>query len=267
MDRLEHKTVLVTGGARGIGLAVATRLVEEGATVLIADILEETCREAAAELVSKGYQAHAFELDVSSEESWQKLADAIRVQFGGLDGLVNNAGVERTDKVTKMTLSAWQRVMDVNMTGVFLGTKHMTPLLETGTVDGETAASIVNMSSILGLIGFAFNTAYAASKGGVRLFTKSAALEFAEAGQNIRVNSVHPGFVRTHMTEFPAEHLAESGAIDDPESFFQQLADITPMGRIGTTRDIANGVLFLLSDESAFMTGAELVIDGGYTAK
>jgi len=265
--RVHDKKVLITGGRRGIGLSVATRLAAEGAVVLLADIEKEACEAAAADLVAKGFDARPYALDVSKEESWQRLAESIAQDVGGLDGLVNNAGVELTSRVTETDLHDWQKVLDVNLTGLFLGTKHMAPLLQARGGSGAAGASVVNISSILGLVGFAEASAYAASKGGVRLFTKSVAMEFAQAGKNIRVNSVHPGFVRTRMTETGAERLAAGGMAEDAESVFRQLQQITPLGRIGSPTDIANGVLFLISDESAFMTGAELVIDGGYTAR
>ncbi len=265
--RVHDKKVLITGGRRGIGLSIATRLAAEGAVVLLADIEKEACEAAAADLVAKGFDARPYALDVSSEESWQRLAESIAQDVDGLDGLVNNAGVELTSRVTETDLDDWQKVLDVNLTGLFLGTKHMAPLLQATGGSGSAGASVVNISSILGLVGFAEASAYAASKGGVRLFTKSVAMEFAQAGKNIRVNSVHPGFVRTRMTETGAERLAAGGMAEDAESVFRQLQQITPLGRIGTPLDIANGVLFLISDESAFMTGAELVIDGGYTAR
>jgi len=265
--RVQDKHILVTGSRRGIGLSIATRLAAEGAVVVLADIEKEACDAAAADLVSQGFDARSYALDVSMEESWERLAASVQKDIGGLDGLVNNAGVELTTAVADTALADWQKVLDVNLTGVFLGTKHMAPLLQTRGGATAAGASVVNISSILGLVGFADASAYAASKGGVRLFTKSIAIEFANAGKNIRVNSVHPGFIRTRMTETGAERLAAGGLAEDVESVFRQLQEITPLGRIGAPNDIANGVLFLMSDESAFMTGAELVIDGGYTAR
>ncbi len=250
--RLEGKVALISGGARGLGAADALLFAREGAKVVIGDVLEVEGREVEAQISGNGGDVLFIRLDVTSEADWQRAIEATIGRFGKLDILVNNAGLGRDGKgVEETTGDWWDRILEVNVKGVFLGTKYVIPeMRKTG------GGSIINISSIMGLVGSARNTSYDASKGAVRLFTKSSAIQYGREG--IRVNSVHPGFTDTPGTA--------PGFGTNPERR-AALTEATPLGRIATPDDIAYGVLFLASDESSFMTGSELVIDGGYTAQ
>ncbi len=250
--RLAGKVALITGGASGIGAATARLYAREGGKVAIADINDNLGRGLADEIGDTLY----FHLDTTDEDQWRSAVAQTQARFGRLDILVNAAGVSgripgtaKAPKIEEQDLENWNFVMNVNSTGIFLGMKHAIPAMR--KVGG---GSIINISSIYGIVGSPHNVAYHASKGSVRLSTKSAALQYAT--ENIRVNSVHPGFVTSPMTQI---------SHDDPELAKPRL-DKTPMGRFGMPEDIANGCLFLASDESNWMTGAELVIDGGMTA-
>lgn len=255
--RLQGKVALLTGAAAaiegelmGFGGAAAHLFVREGAKVVLSDIRDELGERAAAELRAGGAEARYMHLDVTSAQDWQRVVDSIMAEFGRLDILFNNAGVAFPMKVEEISEEIWDREMAVHAKGVFLGTKHAIPAMRRGG-----GGSIINTSSIMGLVGSPTTPAYSAAKGAIAIFTKSAALQYAK--ENIRINSVHPGYADTPLT---AERFS------DP-ALRQVLLERTPMGRLGTAWDIANGVLFLASDESAFMTGAALVIDGGMTAQ
>ena len=250
--RLAGKVALVTGGASGIGAATARLYAQEGAGVAVADINDNLGHDVAKDS-GDGLYLH---LDTTDEAQWADAVQQTLGRFGRLDILVNAAGVSGRIPGTAMApviedqdLENWNMVMNVNSTGIFLGMKHAVPAMK-----AASGGSIINISSVYGLVGSSHNVAYHASKGSVRLATKSVALQYAT--DNIRVNSVHPGFVTSPMTQI---------SHDDPELAKPRL-DKTPMGRFGMPADIANGCLFLASDESSWMTGAELVIDGGMTA-
>ena len=247
--RLEGKVAIISGGARGLGAAEARLFASEGAKVGIGDIREEEGRALEAEIRGTGGEAMFVRLDVTDEGQWSDAVDAVMTAYGRLDILVNNAGILEHGTVEETSAESWDRTMDVNSRGVFLGTKAAIPAMrESG------GGSIVNISSVAGLIG-GLMTAYNASKGAVRLLTKSTAVQYA--AENIRVNSVHPGPTDTDMLDvfFREEGAREARAAD------------TPIPRLGKPEDIAYGVLFLASDESSYMTGAELVIDGGNVAR
>ena len=248
--RLENKVALISGGARGMGAVEAKLFAREGAKVIIGDVLEEEGRQVEAEINEGGGECLFVSLNVTSESAWQTAVDATLARFGKLDVLVNNAGIFRTEGVEETTGELWERMMEINAKGVFLGTKLAIPAMRK-----SGGGSIVNISSALGLVGSTGAAAYAASKGAVRLFTKSTAIQYAHDG--IRANSVHPGIIETPMT---------AGILADEAALRANIA-MYPLGRIGQSKDIANGVLFLASDESSFMTGSELVIDGGLTAQ
>ena len=248
--RLENKVALISGGARGMGAVEAKLFAGEGAKVVIGDVLEDEGRRTEAEINESGGECVFVRLDVTSEESWQSAVSEAVDRFGKLDILVNNAGIYRTNNVVDTTSEEWDLVMDINAKGVFLGTKSAIPAMrENG------GGSIVNISSVAGLIGNFMSSAYTASKGAVRLFTKSTAIQHARDG--IRANSVHPGTIETLMT----------APILSDDNYRQDRIDRTPLGRLGTPEDVAYGVLFLASDEASFITGSELVIDGGRTAE
>ena len=255
--RLEDKVALITGAAAGVegelmgfGGAAARLFASEGAKVVLTDILVEQGERAAAEIRELGGDAIFVKLDVTSDEDWRNAIQATLDAYGRLDVMVNNAGTSGPATVEDTTIEVWDGQMDVHAKGVFLGTKYAIP--EMRKVGG---GSIINTSSIYGLVGSVGSTAYHAAKGAIRIFTKAAAIQYAPDG--IRVNSVHPGFMRTPLTQ---------RRFDDPEREAELLARI-PMNRIGNADEIAYGILYLASDESSFVTGSELVIDGGVTAQ
>jgi len=255
---LTGKVALVTGGARGLGLAFATAMVESGAAVVLADVLEDEGKAAAASLAEAGHSASFLKLDVSSEEAWVGAIDAVRQDHGRLDILVNNAGIGGGGTVLDTTLEDWNRTIAINLTGVFLGCKHGIALIaESG------GGSVINISSIFGQVSDWLTFGYSASKGGVRSLTKSAALMCAEVKNNVRVNSVHPGFVHTPMVENAVAEIRPE--IGDP--YMQRTVGLTPLGRIGVPQDLAGAIVFLASDASQFMTGSEITVDGGFTAR
>ena len=248
--RLENKVALISGGARGIGAVEAQMFAQEGAKVVIGDVLVDEGRQVEAEIIELGGECVFVHLDVTDERAWQDAVAVTVARFGKLDILVNNAGIARINTVEDTTSDEWDLVMDINAKGVFLGTKSAIPELR--KVGG---GSIVNISSIAGLTG-GRTSSYAASKGAVRLLSKSTAIQYASEG--IRCNSVHPGVIETPMTSPIMLNTREGRELNETRH---------PMGRIGQPEDIAYGVLFLASDESSFMTGSELVIDGGLTAQ
>lgn len=256
MGRLINKVALITGGAMGIGEACARLMAKEGAAVGISDLNVERGSSLAEEINCTGSPALFVEQDVGDEAQWRRVMAAVVDRFGRLDIVVNNAGVGIGGDVEHATLDDWHRLMRVNLDGVFLGTKYGVQ-----TLRRFGGGSIVNVSSIEGLIGDPNLAAYNASKGGVRLLTKSAALYCAKAGYAIRVNSVHPGYIWTPMVE---HYLEAAGNVEEGR---KKLDALHPVGHVGEPNDIAYGVLYLSSDESKFITGAELVIDGGYTAQ
>ena len=249
--RLENKVALISGGARGMGAVEARLFVSEGARVVIGDILEEEGRRTEAQINESGGECIFVRLDVTDEASWQQAVAATVARFGKLDVLVNNAGIFRTEGVLETSGELWDQVMEINAKGVFLGTKHAIPEMRKAG-----GGSIVNISSVAGLTGGPGSAAYRASKGAVRLFTKATAIQYAADG--IRANSVHPGIIETDMT-------TPNLLVD--ETARQRSAARHPMGRVGQPEDVAYGVLYLASDESSFVTGSELVIDGGLTAQ
>ena len=257
MNRVEGKTCIVTGAALGLGRASAIRLAQEGARVALFDLHDTEGEALAAELQAQGHAAGYWHVDVSDEASVARAIGEVVGRFGALDVLVNNAGIAGANKPThELSLEEWERVQAVNVRGVFLCTKHALPHLQRAG-----GGSIVNLSSIYGLVGAPDVPPYHASKGAVRLMSKTDALLYA--GDRIRVNSIHPGYIRTPMVE---HHLADSGAADLEAAIFE-LGRLHPLGHIGEPDDIAWAVVYLASEESKFVTGSELVIDGGYTAR
>ncbi len=249
--RLRGKVAVISGGARGMGAVEAKMFATEGAKVVLGDLLETEGRKVESEIRATGAEAIFVRLDVTSESDWKNAVDTAVSRFGTLNVLVNNAGVSGHGRIEDVTLDMWNRVMNINSTGVFLGTRTAIPAMRRGG-----GGSIVNISSQLGLVGVDNSSPqYQASKGAVRLLTKATAIQYAK--DRIRANSVHPGPIVTPMTEARRA---------DPESYRLTVSRI-PLGRYGEPEDVAYGVLYLASDESSFMTGAELVIDGGWTAQ
>lgn len=246
--RLAGKVALISGAARGMGESEARLFAREGAQVVLGDVLEDQGRAAVEHIAQQGGSTTFVPLDVTHEQDWQRAVETVEQTYARLDILVNNAGIVRMAPLDETSLEAWNEVIGVNQTGVFLGMKHAVPALRRAG-----GGSIVNISSIAGLIGLPNIPAYQASKGAVRLLTKNAAVQYAT--DKIRVNSVHPGRIETPMTAPLAPERRE------------MLLRLTPLGRDGTAEEVAYGVLYLASDESSYVTGAELVIDGGYTAR
>jgi NAD(P)-dependent dehydrogenase (short-subunit alcohol dehydrogenase family) len=265
MKALEGRVALISGALRGIGLAIAERYQAEGARVVLADLADPKdpkVGETLARLPGSKY----FKLDVALEDDWQRVEKALRAEHGRLDILVNNAGIDLTGPVEKTELSAWHRIMSINVDGVFLGTKTFTPLLgETGR-GTRFGSSIINISSIMGLVGYSETSAYNAGKGAVRLFTKAVAIEFAQKRTPIRVNSIHPGFVHTPLLEIGMQKWVAAGAAAKAQDLIDQIAAATPNGRLAEPSEIAGAAYFQASDDSSYCTGSELVIDGGWTA-
>lgn len=255
--RLSGCRALVTGGLGGIGLATTEAFLREGAEVWLADLPAADSDDIATAL-RRVPAARYVQLDVTRSEDWKAIAKTLG---GTLDILVNDAGIAAPAAIGDATENDWQRTLSVNSTSAFLALTHLAPLLAQAAIKNGRWASVINVSSILANVGLAQTSAYAASKGALRSFTKAAAVEFAEAGKQIRVNSLHAGFVLTAMTR------GGSDAMDPASDLLASLAAQTPMRRIADPAEIANAVLFLASTESSFMTGSELTIDGGWTAR
>ena len=258
--RVEGKVALVTGAANGIGRGAAIVLAREGAKIVATDLQDEKGLDLLCGLRESGCESEFFRHDVTSEEDWQSVIARTRARFGRLDVLVNNAGIGLSGRVVDMLLADWRRQIAVNLDGVFLGVKHALPLMREGG-----GGSIINVSSIAGIKASANASGYCASKGGVRLFTKSVALECAEAKDGVRVNSLHPGITETAIWDTligTVEEGSNSGPPRGP-TLDKFAARAVPLGFKAMPEDIANGILWLASDESRYVTGAELVIDGG----
>ena len=248
--RLEGKTAIITGASNGMGASEARLFASEGATVIACDIDSSSGESLVGEICESGGSAKYVHCDVTSESDWINMVEAVRAEHGGLDILVNNAGISSTSVSDNLDTEAWHRIMGINSTGVFLGTKTAAE-----TMKDQGGGSIVNISSIMGFVGGGYgHPAYHASKGAVRIFTKAMAVKYGPFG--IRVNSVHPGF----MPPMVSSNHAVAG---DRDRYISQ----TPLRRTGKTSEVAYGVLFLSSDEASFITGTELVIDGGYIAQ
>ncbi len=248
--RLEGKVALITGAAHGMGAEEARLFAREGAKVAIADIRENDARKVEAEIAEAGGEAMVLMLDVTQEDQWESSVASVVAKFGKLDILVNNAGISGSGERDHTSTEAWDRLMNINAKGVFLGMKYAIPEMR-----AAGGGSIVNISSISGFVGQeAVHPGYNASKGAVRLVTKAAAVQHAKEG--IRVNSVHPGMMPPMLTSFQRGDSAR-----------EALMDSIPMGREGEPEEVANAVLFLASDEASYITGTELIVDGGFTAK
>lgn len=254
--RVQGKVCIVTGGARGLGLAAAERLLAEGAKVLLTDVDQAAGAQQCERLKAAGHAVAFMRHDVTDAAQWTLVLDAVIAQWGRLDVLVNNAGVGSFNSIDTESFEGWRRTLSINLDAVFLGIQQAVPRMK------GSGGSIINMASIEGLVGEAVLPAYNASKGGVRLLSKSAAIHCARSGYNIRVNSVCPGFAATEMVANALAALTP----DTAQSFAAATLARIPMGRFAEPVEIANAVLFLASDEASYMTGSDLVVDGGLTA-
>ena len=259
MNRVAGKIALVTGAASGLGEASARLLAREGASVILTDMNDTVGERVLRDIQAEGGNGIYIHLDVANEDDWRAAMALVRQRFGQLNVAVNCAGTNIARSFpTDTTLEDWRRLMSINLDGVFLGTKHaLAAMRDSNPVNG----SIINISSVMGLVGLPDIAAYNASKGGVRLYSKSVALSCAEQRLNVRVNTVHPGFIDTPLLR------TAMARFDDAEQARKSYDALQPVGHLGQPQDIAYGVLYLASDESRFMTGAELVIDGGFTAR
>ena len=257
MKRVKNKVAIVTGGASGLGKSSAKLLAREGAKIVVSDIDEEGGKKVVQQIKEDGGEAIFIKQDVAKEDEWKNVIETTLKTFGKLHILANSAGIGLGGTVEEVTLEDWKNLIDINLNGTFLGTKYGIK----GMRKTDEGGSIINFSSIEGLIGDPNLPAYNASKGGVTIFTKSAALHCTKQGYGIRINSIHPAYIWTPMVE---NFLKAQGDVEEGK---KQLESLHPIGHLGEPDDIGYGVVYLASDESKFMTGSELVIDGGYTAQ
>lgn len=243
MGQLEGKVAIITGGASGIGAKIVERFLQEGATVIAADINEDAIKK-----LDTTERLIGMKLDVTSESSWDQLTKTVHKQHGKIDILVNNAGISTEKTIEEVDYQDWERTSKINGFGTMLGIKYTTPYMQE-----KNRGSIVNLSSVTALVGMGLNT-YTASKGAVRAITKAAAAEYGKQG--IRINAVFPGVIETPMVE----------GLQESEQALARINALTPLGRLGNPKEVANAILFLASDEASYITGAELPIDGGYSA-
>lgn len=254
MERLSGRVALITGGARGLGLAIARLFARNGAAVGLADVRNELASKAAAELAAEGHRAIGIACDVRSPEQWSSAWKGVEAAFGPIDILVNNAGIAELASVERLELERWRATMEVNLDGVFLGTKFAIEQMQ------SHGGSIINMSSIRAVAADPNSIAYDASKAAVAALTRSAAVHCARNRYGIRINALHPGYV---MTDLVGDAIKD---VPDREALLNQLAALHPIGRLGTAEEIANAALFLASDEAGFVLGASMFVDGGFTA-
>ncbi|WP_337101919.1 SDR family NAD(P)-dependent oxidoreductase [Paenibacillus sp. YIM B09110] len=250
MTRLSNKVAIVTGAGSGMGREEALLFASQGAAVVATDINETAVQAVVSEIVASGGQAIAFGHNVASEDEWVKVVEGAIAAYGRIDVLVNNAGISLAIGLLDTTVEQWNKVMAINLTSTFLGMKHVVPHMQ-----ANKGGSIINISSIAGLTGSSGAGAYTASKGGVRMLTKAAAADFGK--DNIRVNSVHPGYIETPMS---SEHV-------NNKQMLQWFLSQTALPRVGQASEVAQAVLFLASDDASYITGVELPVDGGVTAK
>lgn len=267
MNRLDGKVALISGAARGIGGETATLMAQAGAKVVIGDVLDERGRQTVAQINAAGGQAEYVHLDVTKEDDWTAAINTATGKFGKLDILVNNAGVFIGKGIEDISMAEWDKLVAVNMTGVFLGTKMAAPALREAAKSSEHGSAIVNLASIAGIVGSQLDPLYSMTKGGVTLFTKSTALEFGRKGYRIRCNSIHPGVIQTDMGESTFVARAQRTGSNDTSAARATVLSTVPWGRLGVANDIAKGIVFLASDDAGYMNGAGLIVDGGMTAQ
>jgi NAD(P)-dependent dehydrogenase (short-subunit alcohol dehydrogenase family) len=263
--RLDGRVALVTGAARGLGAEIARALAGVGAKVLCTDVLQEKGEALAESIRDSGGDAAFLAHDVTDEAQWKHAVGLAVERFGGLDVLVNNAGIEKMALLKDFDLEDFRLLQEVNVVGVFLGIKHAVRAMSPDGIAGE-GGTIVNISSVAGMIGIPALAGYCASKGAVRMMTKAAAVECAQLGTGIRVNSIHPAVVRTEMGDSFLHHFVELGLMPDDATSEASFRAAHPIGRFGEPRNVSDAVLYFASDMSRWTTGAELVVDGGYTA-
>lgn len=266
-QRLTGRVAFISGGLRGIGLACAERFLAEGAEVILSDLDSADSATAVEVMAQLGQAASYVQANVCKEDDWHRARDLVQERHGKLHILVNNAGTDLTGPVETLSIESWRRIMDINVDGVFLGVKTFVPMMAESGNSVKGGASIINVSSIMGIVGYNEVSAYNASKGAVRMFTKGIAVEFAQKQMAIRANSLHPGFVVTPLLNAGFQRWVDSGFAAKKEDLMAAVSGATPMGRLADPAELAAGAFFLASQDSAYMTGAELVMDGGWTAQ
>lgn len=266
MCDLTGKVALVSGAGQGIGARTAEVLAEAGAVVIVTGRTDAPCEAVVERIRATGFDAHFRHLDVTREDDWRSVMDDVCARFGGLDVLVNNAGVELVKRLADTTLEEWHWICRNNLDGVFLGSKYGIHAMTEGSTTRPKGGSIINVSSVAGLIGLMGQAAYCTTKGGIRLFTKSVAHECGLLGNGVRVNSVHPGLVRSPMMYTQLPNWSAVGFGRDAAETERNALSMHPIGRLGEVDDVAKAIRYLASDDSSFVTGAELAVDGGFTA-
>lgn len=263
---VENKNIVITGAARGLGLSMAQMLAELGANLVLTDIDEQEVI-VVAQTLSQRFEKNirAFAHDVACEKSWQQVADAVATEWSTLDGLVNNAGIMPHKPFPETPIALFRKTQQINVESVFIGVQAFLPLLKAAGARGPSA-SVVNISSMFGQVAGPMHSAYCASKGAVRMLTKSLAVELPKLGYNVRCNSVHPGVMDTGVSLTALQTLVDMQLFESVEQAGEYYSTVIPLGRPGRGDEIAAGVAFLLSDNSSLMTGSELTMDGGYTA-
>ncbi|MFV0298152.1 MAG: SDR family NAD(P)-dependent oxidoreductase [Hyphomicrobiaceae bacterium] len=267
MNRLDGKVALISGAARGIGAATAKLMAQAGASIIVGDVLADKAKETVKEIESAGGKAMFAALDVTSEKDWNAAVAAATRSYGKLDILVNNAGLFLGRDFQEVSLEEWNKLVSVNLTGVWLGTKLCAAALREAGQKSKHGSAIVNLASVAGIVGSQLDPLYSMTKGGVTLFTKSTALAFGRKGYKIRVNSIHPGVIETDMGTQTFVARATQTGTNNTEDARSVAITHHPIGRLGHPDDIANGICFLASDDAGFMTGSGLVVDGGLTAQ
>lgn len=266
-QRLRGRVALVSGGLRGIGLACVERFLAEGAEVVLTDLDAPGSALAAATIERLGQAATYVAANVTRAEDWERARHLVAERHGKLHVLVNNAGTDLTGPVESLTDEGWRRIMSINVDGVFMGTRAFVPMMAKSGADFKGGASIINVSSIMGMVGMSEVSAYNASKGAVRMFTKGIAIEFAQKKMPIRANSLHPGFVVTPLLQEGFQRWVDGGVAEKVEDLVDMVSGNTPIGRLADPSELAAAAFFLASEDSSYMTGAELVVDGGWTAQ
>ena len=264
MNSLEGKVALISGGARGIGAETARLMCQAGAKVVIGDVLAAEMADTVRAINARGGDAVGVPLDVTQESQWAAAVGEATQRYGKLDVLVNNAGIFLGRDFEDVSLDDWHKLVAVNMTGVFLGSKIAAPALRASGKISPHGSAIVNLASVAGLVGSIADPLYSMTKGGVTLFTKATALSFARKGDRIRVNSVHPAVIETDMGTQALSSRMRAMSSNDAADYTRQ---IHPIGRMGMPDDVARAIVFLASDDAKFMTGSSLVVDGGFTAQ
>jgi NAD(P)-dependent dehydrogenase (short-subunit alcohol dehydrogenase family) len=267
LQSLKDKNAVVTGGSKGIGKSVCLALANAGANIFILDINKEEGLKTVEELLKLNVEAYFFSINVSEENEWIDFVTSLKFKNKSIDILVNNAGIWLGKEINNVTFEEYQKLISINLTGVFLGIKHLTPSLIEAGEKTKFGSSVINLSSVAGLVGSQLDPLYSMTKGGITTFTKSMAIYFGKKKYPIRINQVHPGIIETDMGKQVAEaRINQNPKMTKEESYSSGIMQ-TPLGRLGTVQEVANTILFLSSDESSFMTGSSLVVDGGLTAQ